>query len=452
MAKIGEIRTYVNSVCGTQVGYYPVSAAATLNAAVAEVETTLQTTMTAAEREAQVTTLQTAFTTFKNGLSAQTINQPLTSSDGDAHYYTLCTPLRGSRYATSSGSGSELAGATAITTAACWKFVAHGDGKYDIVNIADASFISPNSSNNTALKTQTTAPTAGWTVSKSDEPGFVIITSGSCQFNQTNMASTALSGAYKIYNWGSGSNISDTGCKYVISEIAEEDIPYPLSSTPLPELKDKEILVAATAADDLTTGQWYVMYDRGATRGYLFENVQTHKLHNTATKPSGATTLTARHLVRLMEAYAGKMYIQTGFGNYFGKIQQSTPVPVTARPVEPLTIAKINNTAGHFFVQSAEGIIMDANDYSLGDDKATVVGWGNKPPTATGGNNDWAFFPVSLTGDAPSHDGIRLTPTDEAESSRFNDQSSKIHNLAGQQLNKPMKGVNIINGKKAIVR
>ncbi len=461
VAKIGEIRTYVNSVCGTQVGYYPVSAAATLNAAVAEVETTLQTTMTAAEREAQVTTLQTAFTTFKNGLSAQTINQPLTSSDGDAHYYTLCTPLRGSRYATSSGSGSELAGATAITTAACWKFVAHGDGKYDIVNIADASFISPNSSNNTALKTQATAPTAGWTVSKSDEPGFVIITSGSCQFNQTNMASTALSGAYKIYNWGSGSNISDTGCKYVISEIAEEDIPYPLSSTPLPELTDKEILVAATAADDLTTGQWYVMYDRGATRGYLFENVQTHKLHNTATKPSGATTLTARHLVRLMEAYAGKMYIQTGFGNYFGKIQQSTPVPVTARPIEPLTIAKINNTAGHFFVQSAEGIIMDANDYSLGDDKATVVGWGNKPPTATGGNNDWAFFPVSLTGDAPSHDGIRLTPTDEAESSRFNDQSSMIYNLTGQRFDGSRfkvngsglkTGIYIVNGKKAIVR
>lgn len=48
--------------------------------------------------------------------------------------------------------------------------------------------------------------------------------------------------------------------------------------------------------------------------------------------------------------------------------------------------------------------------------------------------------------------GIGLTPTDEAESSMFNVQTSKIFNLAGQQLSKPMKGVNIINGKKAIVR
>ena len=62
---IGDIKTYVHSKCGTAVGLYPVSAAATLNAAVAEVEATLQTTMTAAEREAQVTNLQTAFKTFK---------------------------------------------------------------------------------------------------------------------------------------------------------------------------------------------------------------------------------------------------------------------------------------------------------------------------------------------------------------------------------------------------
>ena len=48
--------------------------------------------------------------------------------------------------------------------------------------------------------------------------------------------------------------------------------------------------------------------------------------------------------------------------------------------------------------------------------------------------------------------GIGLTPMDEAESSKFNVQSSKIYNLAGQQLSKPQKGVNIVNGKKVVVK
>lgn len=47
---------------------------------------------------------------------------------------------------------------------------------------------------------------------------------------------------------------------------------------------------------------------------------------------------------------------------------------------------------------------------------------------------------------------IRLTPTDEAESSMFEGQSSKIYNIAGQRLNKPMKGINIINGQKIVVK
>ena len=49
-------------------------------------------------------------------------------------------------------------------------------------------------------------------------------------------------------------------------------------------------------------------------------------------------------------------------------------------------------------------------------------------------------------------DGIGLTPIDEVESSKFNVQSSKIYNLAGQRLSKPMKGINIVNGKKVMVK
>ena len=177
----------------------------------------------------------------------------------------------------------------------------------------------------------------------------------------------------------------------------DEDIPRALSSDPLTEVEGKMITMSTTAASDLTTGQWYVMYNRGSGRGYLWENAGSHTLFNTSTAPSGSATTNAKYLVRLEDATDGKFFLQTGFGNYFGKIQQSINVPVTANPTEAITVAKINGTDGHFYLQSSEGLILDANDYSLGDSRATVVGWGNSVPSTTGGNNDWAFYPIELT-------------------------------------------------------
>ena len=400
VALISEIKTYVNSYCRDAVGYYPVSASASLTAQVEEVEASMQGTLPAEEREAQQTQLRAAFDAFKGSLASLPVVQPRTSTAADPHYYSLCTPLRGARYATSTGAGSELAGSTKLSVSACWKFVMREDGRYDIVNAYDASYVTPNNSNNTALQAQATAPSAGWTITKADEPGFVIITSGTCQFNQTNMSSSALSGAYRVYNWGGGTNTTDTGCKYVIAEVDAADIPLPLSDTPLPELQGQDISVAAEAAPDLTPGQWYVMFDRGANHGYLYEKVSSHALYNTANAPAGAAVNNAGYLVRLVDAGDGKYYVQTGFGNYFGPFRQATNVAVTAQPTEAIAIAKIKSTAGHFYLQSSTGIILDANSLELGD--ATVVGWGTSVPTATGGNNDWAFFPVTLTAEDPT--------------------------------------------------
>ena len=177
----------------------------------------------------------------------------------------------------------------------------------------------------------------------------------------------------------------------------DEEIPRTLSSDPLPELEGKLLTMSTTAASSLTTGLWYVMYNRGNGRGYLWENAGSHTLFNTATAPTNSAATNAKYLVRLEDATDGKFFLQTGFGNYFGKIQQSTNVPVTANPTEAITVAKINGTNGHFYLQSSEGLILDANDYSLGDSKATVVGWGSSVPTSTGGNNDWAFYPIELS-------------------------------------------------------
>ena len=224
---IGDIKTYVNSKCGTAVGLYPVSAAATLMDAVATVEATLQQTLSAAEREQQVSTLTAAFETFKSSLASAAVNQPQASTATEDHYYTLCTPLRGTRYVTSSGAGAELGGHPTPAVASYWKFVSRTDGTWDIVNAVDASYIAPNSTNNSALSTSATQPSAGWTIGKASTEGYVIITSGSCQFNQTNNSSSVLTGGYRLYNWGGGANTTDTGCQYLVTEVDAPDIFLP---------------------------------------------------------------------------------------------------------------------------------------------------------------------------------------------------------------------------------
>lgn len=222
-ARIGEIRTYCRSVLGDEPGYYPVSTADELHAAIAGVEATLRQELTAEERNAQAEILDAAFDAFKKKLETAEVNRPKASDTEHTHYYTLCS-LRGTRYATSGGNGNSLTGSTTVTDAATWKFVRRADGAFDIVNFDDGTFISPASDNNTALRTQPAAPSAGWTLTPADTQGYFIIASGTAQFNQTNFS------PYAVYNWGGGGNTADEGCQYRIVSATPEiaDLPEPL--------------------------------------------------------------------------------------------------------------------------------------------------------------------------------------------------------------------------------
>lgn len=226
VALIGEIKQYVNNVCGTAPGYYPTTTADGLMEMVAEAEATLSTVLTAEQRTQQKQDLQTAFNAFKASLTSQQLVMPKLTTDGESHCYSLCTPLRGTRYATSTGAASEVAGTSTPRATSYWKFVARTDGTMDIVNAADGTYLSPASTNNIVLYTQAAQPAKGWTLKAADEVGYMIITStlNNCQINQTNMSSSALSGGYKVYNWGGGTNTTDTGCKYRIEEVEEEDL------------------------------------------------------------------------------------------------------------------------------------------------------------------------------------------------------------------------------------
>jgi len=156
-----------------------------------------------------------------------------------------------------------------------------------------------------------------------------------------------------------------------------------------------DMVVSSTEASSLSTGTWYVMSQRSRS-SYLFEDASSHTLKHTLTKPAGSATTNAGFLVRLLAADGGNYYVQNGYGNYFGTFTSSVNVPTTALGPEAQTVAKINSTDGHFYLQSSSNsVVLDGNAPSASS-PATVVGYGTTVPTATGGNNDWAFYPVTL--------------------------------------------------------
>ena len=209
-AEISEKKRALGNYIGTGVGYWPETVAAELDAKVKEIEATYSATMSEAERQQQLKELEEAWTTFKSSLTADKMNQP-----EEGKYYRMSTPLRDNRFPTGKGAGQAIMGEqNPATNASIWKFVQREDGSFDIVNYGDNTYISPASSNNTALNAVEAQPNAGWTLKPADAAGYVIITSGTVQFNQTNGGQQ-----FKVYNWGSGTNITDTGCKYVVTEV-----------------------------------------------------------------------------------------------------------------------------------------------------------------------------------------------------------------------------------------
>lgn len=201
---IAEARSMVNSVIKDEVGYYPSTELdRNLLEKAAQLEQTLSEELPAETREAQRAELQKLFDAFKAGYAQGGVVQP-----ENGVYYNLYTPLRDSRYATAADGA--LTGNANATEASAWTFVTRTDGSYDMVNYKTESYVSPTAANNTQLKLSATTPAAGWKVLPADAAGYVIIVSGSAQFNQTNSSL-----GYKVYNWGSGNNVSDTGCKYM---------------------------------------------------------------------------------------------------------------------------------------------------------------------------------------------------------------------------------------------
>lgn len=203
---IAEARSKVNDVIGNNVGWYAASEwSENLLALADDYEASLSENLDAATRRAQISTLQKAIDDFMNNYAQAGIVLPR-----PYNYYHLSTPLRSSRYATDNG--GVLTGDASPTASSEWCFERRPDSSFDIVNYSTKRYISPTAANNTQITTSDQQPAAGWQVLPANEVGYVILVSGSTQLNQTNSGL-----GFKVYNWGSGTNITDTGCKYTVT-------------------------------------------------------------------------------------------------------------------------------------------------------------------------------------------------------------------------------------------
>lgn len=184
------------------------------------------------------------------------------STDTEEHWYELNTPLRDSRYLTSQGAGEGVIGVAHTGYArSMWKFVLRSDGStYDIINRNDSSYLNPTAEYNTQITTTATQPSAGWTISAAATDGYYIVYSGTTQLNQTQ---STLS--YKVYSYGSGTNTSDSGCQYQITEVTTDPVEDP-SENPF------EVTTITDGAFAKTT-RWYTL-QIGAS-GYYISNPGT---------------------------------------------------------------------------------------------------------------------------------------------------------------------------------
>lgn len=172
---------------------------------------TLRSATTDSEINTATTALNNAITKLKKALN------PATTDNTAGREFLLSTPNRSGLYAYA-GSGA-VYGAKSVDRsdkAFRWAFEDHGDGTFDIKNVATGEYMNPAVKHDSQITTVASVPSAGFKLEYSDAAGLYIIRSGSnCQLNSTDK------GGNPIYNWygSANTNRADLGCQWRIEEI-----------------------------------------------------------------------------------------------------------------------------------------------------------------------------------------------------------------------------------------
>lgn len=232
-AVIQQALGYVDANCNGKVGFYPSSMADELVNMAEQMNATLgDPDYTTAQRTQQKTQLTNALNALKSSVAAlnpSSIIRPTATTSAKATYYTLKDD-RGSKYASSNGAGNGMSGVAAATPQSIWSFTLRADGTYDIQNFADGTYLTPIGEYNKTLVPSTERPDNGWTLTPSATIGYFLITT--TVGSQNNMLHQTTQTA--VYNWGwaNGTSAVDAaGCRYLIEEVPEEQMPRRVSVT-----------------------------------------------------------------------------------------------------------------------------------------------------------------------------------------------------------------------------
>lgn len=201
----------------TTVGGFSQAAVDAYNAELEKAYTLLdQSSITDAEATAEVTAMKTA---LNSGLVL-----PTPSTDTEEYWYQFAALRSLDYFVSATGATSGVSGQNSApkSAASMWKFVKRTDGSYDIINREYNGYLDPSATYNTQVKTTTTAPSAGWTLTPASSTGYFAIASGEAELNQTTSAHS-----YAVYNWSDsskkGADLDDTGCQMKITEAPEPE-------------------------------------------------------------------------------------------------------------------------------------------------------------------------------------------------------------------------------------
>ncbi|MCM1310711.1 MAG: beta-N-acetylhexosaminidase [Bacteroides sp.] len=403
---ISEARALIRVNIGDNVGYKKSTDLDTnLSAKADELEATLSLPTSAEERVAQIAALQELIDAFNAGIANIPVNQPLPE-----RYYNLYTPLRDNNYA--SAVGSKLGSLTSPDETSAWKFETRTDGKYNIINYSTKEYIG-TANNGKQINLSTSEPSFGWEVKPADEVGYVIIVSGDKQFNQSNNNTGVL-------NWGNGTNTTDTGCKYMFSLT---DYSYEGGGG-----DNEEDPKYYESAYEFEKDVYYTMSAKRFP-GRYFTAV--------ADKVVGETTLTEASAWRFDRRENGLFdIVNYSTGEYISPVADyNTAIHLSATVPPNGWQVKNSDAVGAYIVVSGESQF----NQTKASQNFEVYNWGGGTRTDDDGSQ------------------IVFTKTDFVQNSATELSAAHcphqvIYDLQGRRLSHPAKGINLINGKKVLLK
>ncbi len=440
---------------GNGVGEYTAESLAELKKVTGEAYKLLQTGGTEEEFQAMGEKISTAV----NSVLAN-INKPSASNDRNEYWYKMYTPNRNNRYLSSNGNGNAATGKEENNrTDSQWKFVERTDGTLNIINRADETYLNPVAAHNTPITTTSTEPTRGWELSYSNTPGLFIINSGTTQLNQTQSHLE-----WKIYNWSAkadGQDRNDTGCQYKIELVTEE--PQEITPENLlhfsfsrgTSLTNSYVTVADETGNN-TSGVTASITAGGAT-GWLASNkaaadsILCLNINTNATTADTPITYTLS-IDGIDNNFSINSITFSGVAlNYAGNWQGATETrhcnfecsygnDNNLKALTPIKDESIMVASG-----ALKDVTFETEGIQPANGKLNI-----KLNIYKGTNNLGCFYGLTSITLRGVDSEMPETGVDEITDNR--EQSTAIYDLTGRKVEKPTKGIYIIDSKKTLIK